>query len=134
MPRPRTPTEVLDLKGSFIKNPQRRRPVGPKSYRPLGGPPDELSERETAVWHEFVGNAPDNVLTSNDRMQVEIVARLMAKFRGDWLTGAELASLRNALTELGATPASRSKITAVGEQEQSESPWDGLQVVNGGKA
>jgi hypothetical protein len=31
MPAYRKPTELLALSGAFEKNPQRRRPVGPKS-------------------------------------------------------------------------------------------------------
>lgn len=134
MPRPRKPTELLHLSGAFDKNPNRRRAIGPKSQAMLGEPPETLSPGELAIWREFVASAPANVLTSFDAYNVEIVARLMAKFRADWLTGAEFGLLKNALTELGATPASRSKITAVVPDEAAANPWDSLQVIAGGKA
>lgn len=112
MPAPRKPTEVLSLTGAFRKNPQRARPVGPKSSRPLGDPPAYMAEDEAACWAEFVANGPAGVLTSGDREVVELIARLMAKFRRDWLNGAELATLKTSLGELGRTPASRSKVSA----------------------
>lgn len=134
MARPRKPTELLHLSGAFDKNPQRRRPIGPKSQEMLGEPPASLTEAELATWREFTATAPANVLTAFDAYNVEIVARLMAKFRADWLTGAEFGILKNALTELGATPASRSKITAVTQEQEEANPWDSLQVIDGGKA
>jgi hypothetical protein len=93
-----------------------------------------FSDGELATWREFVSTAPANVLTAFDAYNVELVARLMAKFRADWLTGAEFGVLKSALTELGATPASRSKITAVVPESEAANPWDSLQVITGGKA
>jgi hypothetical protein len=42
MPRPRKPTEVLELTGAFRKDPQRRRPVGAKSERGLRESPQSI--------------------------------------------------------------------------------------------
>lgn len=122
MPRPRTPTEVLELRGSFKKDPQRQRPVGPKASGAIGDPPGHMAEAEAAIWHELVGNAPPNVLTSADRPTLELLSRLMAKFRADWLSGAEMAIMRNCLTDLGWTPASRSKIVPV-KSDEPASPF-----------
>jgi hypothetical protein len=69
-----------------------------------------------------VGNAPGGVLTSADRILVEAVARLLTRFRTDWLKGAELAILLQCLVRLGWTPADRSKIV-VAEQQDEKSPY-----------
>jgi hypothetical protein len=125
MPAPRKPTELLELSGAFIANPQRRRPIGPKSTRAIGEPPDIMSADEQACWHEFIANAPAGVLTSGDRMCLELVARLVAKNRREGLTGAELSNLRALLSELGATPAARSKILASPDSDKTAAnPWD----------
>jgi hypothetical protein len=118
--RPRTPTEVLDLRGAFKINPQRKREVGPKALAGLGAPPAHLNDAARACWVEAVGNAPAGVLTAGDRILVEIVARLLAKFREDWLTGAEFGQLGQALGKLGWTPADRSRVSAVKEEPKAD--------------
>lgn len=123
MARPRQPTEVLKLRGAFAKNPQRKRPPEAKAG-PLVGVPAYLEPDEAAIWHELVSNAPQGVLTSADGPTLEMVSRLMAKFRRDWLTGAEFAILKGCLTELGWTPASRSKVIAPDAGEKPPGEFD----------
>lgn len=127
MPRPRKPTEVLELTGAFRRNPQRKREVGAKSEKGLGTPPAHLSAAETACWREVVGNAPAGVLTSADRPLVEIVARLMARFREDWLKGSEFAILLQCLVRLGWTPSDRSKVAAPADDKPEGEFSDFLQ-------
>jgi hypothetical protein len=38
----------------------------------------------------MAGNAPVGILTSADRLLLEVAARLLAKFRAGWMTVAEL--------------------------------------------
>jgi hypothetical protein len=82
MPAHRRPTELLELSGAFDKDPARRRPVGPKSDRPIGDPPPCLGPDEAACWREFCRDAPAGVLTSADRWALEALARLMARAGG----------------------------------------------------
>jgi hypothetical protein len=123
MPAHRKPTEVLLLNGAFKHDPKRARPIGPKADAPLGDPPPYFTETERACWLEAVGNAPAGVLTSADRFIVEIAARLIAKFRTEWLTGPEMAQLTRALARMGWTPADRSRVSAAPER-QEPSVWD----------
>lgn len=123
MARPRKPTEVLKLSGAFRKDPQRSRPVGPKSARPLGFPPKYFSETEAEIWVEIESNAAAGVLTGADRYVVELMARLVARFRSVWLTGAEMSQLTWCCSHLGMTPVDRSKV--LGEDgEPEKSPYD----------
>jgi hypothetical protein len=123
MARPRTPTEVLDLKGSFDKHPERRREVGPKSTSPLGEPPTYFNTGEAVCWYELAQDTPPGVLTGSDRWTVEAACRLMAKFRADWLTGAEFGQLNGLLSKMGKTPSDRSKIHGTAPEETA-SPYD----------
>jgi phage terminase small subunit len=123
MARPRKPTELLELAGAFRKDPQRARPVGPKSQRPLGAPPKYFSDGETECWSEIIESAAAGVLTSADRFTVELLARLLARFRADWLTGAEMSQMTWCCSHLGMTPADRSKVMGT-EAEKEESPFD----------
>ena len=79
MPAHRKPTELLELSGAFQRNPNRRRPVEPKSPHPIGEPPACLAPDEAGCWREFVSNAPAGVLTAGDRWALEALARLHAK-------------------------------------------------------
>ena len=123
MARPRLPTEIQALKGAFRKNPQRTRPVGAKASRPLGNPPRYFAEDEVEIWLETVEDAPAGVLTSADRTVFELLCRLRAKFRRDWLTGAEMSQMTWCLSHLGFTPSDRSKVEGQPE-ETSASPAD----------
>ena len=123
MARPRKPTEVLKLNGAFRKDPQRVRPVGPKSARPLGMPPKYFTEAEAEIWVEIESNAAAGVLTGAERYVVELMARLVARFRADWLTGAEMSQLTWCCSHLGMTAADRSKVLG-DESEPESSPFN----------
>jgi phage terminase small subunit len=112
MARPRTPTNVLEIRGAFDKNPNRRREDA-KTTGEIGDPPTYLSEMERLAWAEIVQNAPISVLTSADRQIVELASRLMAESRVDFteFTAAKLARLEAMLGKLGMTPADRSRVS-----------------------
>ena len=112
MARPRLPTELLELRGTFRKNPNRRRSVGAKSDRPIGEPPDCLNEVEAAAWREMVETSVPGLLTSADRVILEMTCRLLGRFRGGQIKGSEMRTLLSCLTHLGRTPAKRGTIAA----------------------
>ena len=125
MARPRTPTKILELKGSFKHDPQRKkaRMNEPKPTGTLGKAPEAFTEELIVIWHELGALAPPGVLTNADRWLVEVACQLMLKFRTVGLipkygiTGAEISQLTTCLTQMGLTPACRSKI-AVPKQEK----------------
>ena len=123
MPRPRKPTEVLTLTGAFRKDPQRKRPVGAKSAKSLGQPPGYFRDDECLVWAEIETYAAAGVLTSADRFVVELLSRLVARFRANWLNGAEMSQLTWCCSHLGMTPSDRSKVLS-SEQEKEPSDLD----------
>lgn len=113
MPRPRKPTAVLEAKGAFKKDPQRRRDGEPVVDTPLGNPPAHMTELETACWFEIAELAPRGVLTSADRVTVEALAHLLAEFRtkkADFSASAH-ARMYAYLGQLGMMPAERSKLS-----------------------
>jgi hypothetical protein len=68
----------------------------------------------------MAGNAPARILTSADRLLLEVAARLLAKFQAGWLTGTELSTLSPCYSELGWTPASRSRVAAPKAEERAD--------------
>ena len=108
MARPRTPTKVLEMRGSYKRNPNRRREE-PDVSGPLGDPPAYFSGAELAAWNEIASGAPRDVLTGSDHITVELAARLLADSRVNWVvfTAAKLARLEAMLGKFGMSPADR---------------------------
>ena len=113
MPKPRTPSAVLEARGAFDKDPARRRDdFEAGEFDPA--PPKYFSAKQKAVWVEIVNSLPASVLQATDRMAVELAARLIAQFRAQpdsEVTSAQVAQIRTALAVLGMTPADRSRVS-----------------------
>lgn len=136
MARPRKPTVVKKLQGTL--QPCRTNANEPVPQTPLAriAPPEHLSEIAKKAWVFALSQAPEELLTSLDfavfeqwtvlySQLVEIQKRLNQEglFVVDELTGATKPNplirfevmlqdtLRKYMTEMGFTPASRSKIS-----------------------
>lgn len=115
MPKPRTPSSVLEARGAFAHNPDRTREDFQSGDFDTD-PPGYFSESQKAVWTEIVSLLPDGVLQATDRVAVELAARMVAHFRSlddAAVTMAQVAQIRMALATLGMTPADRSRVSAV---------------------
>jgi phage terminase small subunit len=132
MARPRTPAAVLELRGSYKKDPQRRRkdPDGAGVFD--ADPPTHLPQGAVAAWHYVVARLPKVAITSSDEIAVEMAARNLAAL---WALG-DLApfskefksyneNLRHWLGRLGMTPADRAKIPALPDKPASN-PFSSL--------
>lgn len=126
MGRPRLPTAVHEVKGSFIAHPERRRPSEPKAARPLGAAPKRLTEQQREAWAEIVDTAIPGVLTGADRVLVELAARLLADiWAADEVPTMKAARLEACLGRMGMTPADRSRVS-VAPTEPTNDPWAAL--------
>ena len=125
MARPRTPTNILDARGSFDKHPERRREE-PEPAGELGEPPNSLRAAEKRVWYELQENAPKGVLTAGDRFAVELICVLMREFRAkpSEFTAAKYTRLHGLLGSVGLTPADRSKVS--GTKTKAKDDWADL--------
>lgn len=114
MGKPRTATNILESKGAFKKNPNRKRPNEPKVTNPFPtSAPEQLSDEQVACWNEIVSIAPAGVLTGADTIIVEIGACLLAEFREKQgaIDTARITRLTTELGKLGLTPSSRAGLT-----------------------
>lgn len=114
MPKPRTPSAVLEARGAFAKDPGRRREDF-DSGTFNREPPGYFKPHQREVWDEIVNVLPTSVLQATDRIAVELAARLVAQFRHQddaEVTSAQVAQIRTALAVLGMTPADRSRVGA----------------------
>jgi hypothetical protein len=113
MGRPRKPSAILELTGSFRKHPDRRRAREnePQPEPDVGAPPTCLNEAQRARWMELVNDAAPGVLTRADRAILETMARLRQKERDGVIKAAEVGILVSCYGRLGFSPADRSKVT-----------------------
>ena len=112
--RPRKPTKIHELSGAYKINPNRR-PVGePKPDGKFSSEPSIwLSEMEVFCWRELQQKIPPQVLTNADDFLVEQTAVLLAISRSHGLlpmSSTDRGLLIRCLSQLGCTPADRSKI------------------------
>ena len=113
MPK-RTATQLLELRGSFRQNPQRRRPHEPKpskSFRKSA--PKHLTPQQRACWRELVAGVPAGVLGGGDEVLVEVTALLLAELRSDFasMPTTRVTALRINLDKLGLSPSGRASLT-----------------------
>ena len=112
MPKQPTPSNVLELRGAYKKNPQRRRTKEPKSSEPIGKCPDYLTEGQKKCWLELKNQCCPGVLTGADGTILELGACLYAEMRADYvaMSTSRLAQFLKVLGVLGLTPADRTRI------------------------
>ena len=81
MARPRTSAKVLELRGSFKANPERRREDAPGAGPWNDEPPEHLTGSEIAAWREVVASLPRVALTATERLGVGQMARIFAALK-----------------------------------------------------
>ena len=107
----RLPTAVLDAKGAFIKDPQRKRPNEPRTDKPLGGPPARLSDDLKRIWKQLQKEAIPGVLMHSDRTAFELLVKLTLKMQNDELSNvAQMNLLRDMCARFAMTPSDRAKV------------------------
>jgi phage terminase small subunit len=115
MARPRTPIAKAEATGRTVHDPQRYRDRKEPANKPLGEPSRMLKFNEPEAYKAFKRELP--WLTEGDRIVVEAAsmlrARLMSGSRDPKVIGQLLALCR----EMGATPATRSKIHVTDDGE-----------------
>jgi phage terminase small subunit len=107
----RTPTAILDAKGSFIGKPSRRRPNEPIVTEPIGSAPKYLTASEKKVWKELVKQIPPGVLKFSDRLIFTVLVGLAAKLQSRQpMMVMEVNQMISISSKFGMTPADRSKL------------------------
>lgn len=127
MSRPRTPSAILDARGAFKKNPDRKREGEPEVKDAIAPPPDTLSESARNAWRTICEKAAPGVVTDMDYMKVHVAAILWGKCEdADWdIPVSQFALLGKLLGEFGFDPSSRSKLN-IGKQGGDANPFDDL--------
>jgi hypothetical protein len=123
MGRPCTPTAVLDARGSFLKNPGRKRLNEPTTDRPLGDPPTHISHEQSAVWLDLADELLPGVGKRSDRTAFELLVRLVAKMRDGTQRMSEMTAMVSLLGQFAMTPSSRSKVAVEKPAESSLSAF-----------
>lgn len=128
MARPRTPTNVLALRGAFDKNPKRgaERANEPPPNGEVGNPPLGLTVAVHDAWKEIVDACPPGVLCKADRIALHVAAVLYSEFKNcaSDMPAARVNALFAALSRFGMDPSSRSKVNI--PSKPKENAFSGL--------
>lgn len=121
MGRPKTPSNVLELRGSFKKNPHRTRKDAEGAGEFNAEPPTHMPQEAVPAWNWLVERLPRVTLYNTDEVSVEIAARLLARY---WLTQevSTLKELRAWLMELGFSPKARTNLPPAAQE--SDNPFE----------
>ena len=112
MARNRTPTSILEAKGSYLTHKNRQRPSEPTVDRPIGKAPTSMSAPERKVWKELAAQSCPGVLMESDRLMFAVLVRLAAKFYANApMAAAETAQLITLSSKFALNPADRSKVS-----------------------
>ena len=114
MGRPKTPTNVLELRGAFKKDPQRKRDLEPEGNSSFSKePPKHLSASQKKIWKEIILLIPAGVLTGSDLIHVEIVTCLLTEFResNGSIDTARITRLTSEMGKLGLNPSARAGLS-----------------------
>ncbi len=110
--RPRTPTNILKMRGAFLNHPERAkdRENEPVCLEPIGNPPSTFTGDQLQAWKEIIGYAAEGVFVRTDTLAVERAAVLLAKIRAGHASEGEGRQFDSFLGRFGMTPADRSKV------------------------
>jgi len=112
MGRPRTATAILDARGAFNKDPQRKR-VDPvvTSKLPRQAPAD-LTKVQAKWWHKLRKQIPPSVITGADQVAFHLLVTLWVEFLDDGrdFPTSRIAQLRGLMGDFGMTPSARAKL------------------------
>jgi len=100
MGRNKTPTPILEARGSFIQNPSRVRKNEPKPNGTLGSPPKYLSPEQKKIWKEIAKRLAPGVTAASDRDAFEMMVRLTQQMRNEDETHVFPTTSRNTLISL----------------------------------
>lgn len=124
MARPRKPEKILEITGAYKKHPERRRKNVPSPDAGIGNPPPTLEEGPCGVWQELVSVVTSGVLANWDTFLVEQACILIYESRvNKRFPSSDRALLLKCLSDMGLTPASRSKVVAPDREDKKASKW-----------
>ena len=129
MAKPRIPLAKAKLEGRDKKDPQRFKGRNePLPNAPLGDPPEWLEDTENskqrAAWSLFRSEIP--WLTEQDRLLVQMACTIQGRLMAKQEVGVQsMGLLRQMLSQMGATPADRSKVTMPDAGEAKDDLLDG---------
>lgn len=120
MARPRTSAKVLELRGAFIKDPQRQREDAEGAGPWSDDPPSHLTGQEIAAWREVVAALPKVAMSATERLGIAQMARLWATLKATPPTSSDFKKLddsfRQWAIQMGMTLQARTKLGSDGSK------------------
>jgi hypothetical protein len=122
--RPRTPTNILKIRGAGKAYPARMKEWEnePVNVNPIGDAPEWLNEAELKAWALIVDKCIDGILGEADYLAVAIASQIAARcIAGEATHQDETLALRY-LGQFGMTPTERTKVAV--PKKKDKNPFD----------
>ncbi len=119
--RPRTPTNILKLRGAEKNHPERlkERENEPVNKNPIGRPPTWLTRDERKAWRMIIKECINGVLGEADRLAVAVASQIAAKCMTGEADHQDRTLLLRYLGQFGMTPSERTKIAVPKEKPKN---------------
>ncbi len=127
--RPRTPLNILQLRGADKVNPGRYKArLNQMQPDSIGRMPQHLEAQYRPIWKEVSHALPPGTLGKTDRIALELLCKLIYAMRTDFesMSSAKLSKLETLLVRFGMTPSDRSRITQAQTPKKEHNPFDDL--------
>ena len=123
MPRPRKPTKLKELSGSYKTHKNRRPENEPQPKGEIGSPPESSASKDrkeeiAAIWVEMKAVIADGVMTDMDRPALELLCNTLYEIRhAEKFSSAMYQTAVSLLSRFGMTPADRSRVNTGSKPE-----------------
>ena len=126
MPQVRKPQALREIQGTANDHPGRQNKEQPLPTKGIGPAHKSLTEYEAEIWDEVVGISYAGVLGEADRVALEMMCRLIAEMRLDFveMTAAKITQLSQLIGRFGMTPSDRTKIVV--PKKEKSNPFEGM--------
>ena len=122
MPRPRTATAILEARGAFKKDPQRKRVDPEPSGQLRDKPPEHLNPEQQKAWRRITDTAPKGVLHQSDEIMLDLARCLLAEYQRDpeSMATSRIARLETQLGKFGLSPSDRARLGVSPDDEDDD--------------
>ena len=119
MPNRKISKETKQLRGTYRGSGKKSAAISSE----IGDAPEYMSIEEKNTWAEIVERIPPGIAGDSDRITMEILTRLLVKFREGSISGVELTLLLRTIQKFGLSPLDRDSVTVIPPEKPTTSRW-----------
>lgn len=125
MARHKTPSNILDLKGSYKTHPERKNDEEPEGLPLNSTPPEYFDAEHIKHWNDLISRVPAGVATDSDYYLLVIGAAILSEIEETQghLPNERIAKFVTISAKLGLTPSDRAGLKV---PQKKKNKFDGI--------